>query len=92
MISLETKPSPNLPASPNRNKSARPISIFFDRETAEFFRGKDLEMFELGQSKQNEEWVSYPGGRQVMLDRLKMPYFSADAKLPRLIGVSRDVT
>ena len=49
-------------------------------------------MFELGQSKQNEEWVSYPGGRQVMLDRLKMPYFSADAKLPRLIGVSRDVT
>ncbi len=65
---------------------------FFDAETARFFREKDLEVFGRSDSLQNEEWVTYPDGRQVLLDTVKTPFYSSDGKLLGLVGVSRDVT
>ena len=65
---------------------------FFDREVAEFFRAKDREMLEGGQTRSNEEWVTYPDGRKVLLDTLKTPYSNAEGELLGLVGISRDIT
>ena len=68
------------------------FDIFEDRSVAEFFREQDRIMLESGQSRRNEEWVTYPDGSRRLLDTLKSPYFSDSGELLGLIGVSRDVT
>lgn len=65
---------------------------FFDHETADFFRNKDREMLEGGQARSNEEWVTYPDGRRVLLDTLKTPYRNAKGEVLGLVGISRDIT
>lgn len=65
---------------------------FFDRELAEFFRQKDCEMLEGGESRRNEEWITYPDGHQVLLDTLKTPFWGPDGALLGLVGISRDIT
>lgn len=65
---------------------------FFDREVAEFFRQKDCEMLEKGQARSNEEWITYPDGRRVLLDTLKTPFRGPDGTLLGLVGISRDIT
>lgn len=65
---------------------------FFDAETAEFFRDKDRLMLENGHATSNEEWISYPDGKRVLLDTLKTPFRSADGKILGLLGISRDIT
>ena len=65
---------------------------FFPEEVAEFFRGKDREMFRAGVLRRNEEWVEYPDGRRVLLDTIKTPFFDSDNTLLGLIGISRDIT
>lgn len=65
---------------------------FFDHGLAEFFRAKDREMLEGGQARSNEEWVTYPDGRNVLLDTLKTPYSNAEGELLGLVGISRDIT
>ena len=63
-----------------------------DFETASFFRQKDQEMMASGQPNSNEEWVTYPDGRQVLLDTLKTSYYDENGLLLGLIGISRDIT
>ena len=65
---------------------------FFDHETAQAFRAKDQEMLESGQSRSNEEWVSYPDGRKVLLDTLKTPLTDANGQVQGIVGISRDIT
>ncbi|HQG99654.1 MAG TPA: CHASE domain-containing protein [Smithellaceae bacterium] len=64
----------------------------FDADVAEAFRAYDRKMLELRQSRQNEEWISYPDGRKKLVETLKTPYWGADGTLIGIIGISRDIT
>ncbi len=64
----------------------------FDRELADFFRGQDQRMMDLLKSRQNEEWITYPDGREILIDTLKTPYWGADGTLLGVLGISRDIT
>ena len=65
---------------------------FFDRQTAEQFQRFDLAVLESRQSKSNEEWVTYPDGRCVLVDTIKTPFFTPEGMMLGLVGVSRDIT
>lgn len=77
---------------PEQEQAGRTDFDFFDREVAEFFRQKDCEMLECGQARSNEEWITYPDGRKVLLDTLKTPFWGADGTQLGLVGISRDIT
>ncbi len=64
----------------------------FPRHLAEFFRAQDREMFAAGGPRSNEEWVTYPDGRKVLLDTLKTVYEDENCEILGLIGISRDIT
>jgi PAS domain S-box-containing protein len=64
----------------------------FDKEIADFFRGYDNRMLELGKPSQNEEQITYPDGRKKQIDTLKTPYWGPDGNLIGVLGISRDIT
>lgn len=64
----------------------------FDKEVADEFRFFDNEMLKIENSSHNEEWVTYPDGRKVLLDTLKTPYYASDGSLIGILGISRDIT
>jgi len=64
----------------------------FDKEHAEFFQQKDQAMLHKGKEQRNEEWLTYPGGQQVLLDTLKTPYYNKNKEIIGVIGISRDIT
>lgn len=64
----------------------------YSKKMADFFRKNDRRMLEKGSSRHNEEWVSYPDGRTVLLDTLKTPYRDAEENIIGIIGVARDIT
>lgn len=64
----------------------------FDRDLADFFRGHDQRMLEARQPKHNEEWITYPDGREILIDTLKTPYWGPDGSLIGILGISRDIT
>ncbi|MEI7650344.1 MAG: PAS domain S-box protein, partial [Methanomicrobiales archaeon] len=64
----------------------------FDKEIADFFRGYDNRMLELGEPSQNEEQITYPDGRKKQIDTLKTPYWGPDGALIGVLGISRDIT
>lgn len=64
----------------------------FDKDLAESFHYQDTRVLESHRSRQNEEWVTYPDGRKVLLDTIKTPYRGPDGKLVGIIGISRDIT
>jgi len=64
----------------------------FDAKTADFFRENDRKMMEQGLARHNEEWVTYPDGRSVLLDTLKAPYLNSHGLIEGIIGISRDIT
>ncbi|MCW9014286.1 MAG: PAS domain S-box protein [Gammaproteobacteria bacterium] len=64
----------------------------FPAEVGEFFREMDKKMLHSKQSRENEEWVTYPDGRRVLLTTLKTPFYTVDGKVLGLIGISRDIT
>ena len=61
-------------------------------EEAIAFREQDLQIMREGQAQRNEKWEQYTDGRRVLLDTLKIPFYSAEKKLLGLIGLSRDIT
>jgi diguanylate cyclase (GGDEF)-like protein/PAS domain S-box-containing protein len=65
---------------------------FFDHKTASFFREQDRRMMESGETRQNEEWVTYPDGRQVLLNTVKTPFGNAHGEAVGVLGISRDIT
>jgi PAS domain S-box-containing protein len=67
-------------------------SDLFEPRVAEEFRAHDQQMLKLMNPRQDEEWVSYPDGRRVLLDTLKLPYQGPDGTLIGVLGISRDIT
>ncbi len=67
-------------------------SELFDPVTAGFFRQQDRLTLEVGAPRHNEEWVTYPDGRQVLLDTLKAPLRDVHGAVRGVVGVSRDIT
>ncbi|ADL53076.1 sensor histidine kinase [Clostridium cellulovorans] len=64
----------------------------FDKETAESFRGRDLEVIRQNKHLRNEEWIKYPDGKVLLVDTLKTPYYDSQGNIMGLIGISRDIT
>lgn len=64
----------------------------FPEHMADFFRQRDLAVLEQGKPKRNEEWVSYPDGRKVLFDTIKIPYDYQQTGEAGVLGVSRDIT
>ncbi len=64
----------------------------FPKEMAGMFCRSDSLMLENLQIQRNEEWVSYPDGRQRLFDTLKTPFWGPDRKLRGVLGISRDIT
>ncbi|WP_172822824.1 PAS domain S-box protein [Paramagnetospirillum marisnigri] len=64
----------------------------FPPDVAQFFRSHDIAMFQSGQARRNEEWVTYPDGHRVLLDTLKVPFRDSQGGLLGLLGISRDIT
>ncbi len=64
----------------------------FDKQQAEFFRQKDQSMLASGKEQRNEEWVTYPDGKRVLLDTLKTPYYNKHKEIVGVIGISRNIT
>ncbi|MEI6435626.1 MAG: PAS domain S-box protein [Bacteroidota bacterium] len=64
----------------------------FGKEIGDFFRHHDNEMLREKQSHHNEEWITYPDGRKILIDTLKTPYWGSDGNLVGLLGISRDIT
>lgn len=64
----------------------------FPEGLADFFRAHDQEMLKQASSRRNEEWVSYPDGKEVLLDTLKTPFHVLDDQAKAILGISRDIT
>ncbi len=64
----------------------------FDEELASFFRKKDKEMLEAGETKNNYEWVNYPNGVKVYLLTTKAPLRDENENIVGIVGNSVDVT
>ncbi len=64
----------------------------FSSETADLFRNMDIEMMKTNTFRKNEESVTYPEGKKVILETLKTPYYDCEGKIVGLIGISRDIT
>lgn len=64
----------------------------FNKETADFFRYHDREILKLLKVRQNDEWITYPDGRRILIDTLKAPYYDQNGGLIGILGISRDIT
>jgi PAS domain S-box-containing protein len=64
----------------------------FDKQIADFFRDHDKRMLESGQTQHNEEWITYPDGRKILVNTARTPYIGEDGTLIGILGISRDIT
>ena len=64
----------------------------FGKEIADFFREQDQQMLAVRELRHNEEFITYPDGRKVIIDTLKSPYWGPDGELIGVLGISRDIT
>ncbi len=64
----------------------------FSKEVADFFRYNDKEMLKQKKSRNNEEWITYPDGRKILIDTLKTPYYDINESTIGVLGISRDIT
>lgn len=64
----------------------------FGEDIGSFFREKDRQMLQSGNPQENEEWVTYPDGRRVLLSTLKTQFYDQGKEAIGVLGVSRDIT
>ncbi len=64
----------------------------FDKEQADFFSTKDSIVLNANIKKYNDEWVTYPDGREVFLHTLKAPFLNKKGDVIGLVGICRDIT
>lgn len=64
----------------------------FDKDIAEAFVTKDLEMIKQGKYVRFEEWIKYPNGKSILLDTIKTPYYNSEGNVVGIIGICRDIT
>ncbi|MFN7958764.1 MAG: ATP-binding protein [Holophagaceae bacterium] len=66
---------------------------FVSREQADFFRQKDRDVIESGETRINEEWVTLAEtGQEILLETLKTPMHDAEGRLTGVLGIGRDIT
>lgn len=63
-----------------------------DMDLAEFFRQKDREMFEAGETRANEETITLANGSIIDIETAKTPLYDEKGKVAGIIGISRDIT
>ena len=64
----------------------------FGQEIGDMFKHHDNEMLMQSSPRHNDEWITYPDGRKILIDTLKTPYWGADGNLVGILGISRDIT
>ena len=64
----------------------------FSKEVADNCICQDKEMLNKNQINHNEEWITYPDGREILIDTLKTPYWDSNGNLMGTICISRDIT
>lgn len=64
----------------------------FDKEMADLFITMDKEMLKQGKTRKNDEIVTYPDGKKILLETLKTTYCNSEGSVLGLIGISRDIT
>jgi PAS domain S-box-containing protein len=62
------------------------------KEVADAFRKNDRVMMAQNKARHNEEWITYPDGRRILIDTLKAPLVASDGRVTGMLGVSRDIT
>jgi diguanylate cyclase (GGDEF)-like protein/PAS domain S-box-containing protein len=65
---------------------------FVDAETAQAFWDRDVAVMAQNNTCVNEELITLPDGKQVLLETLKTPLKNSDGDLLGVIGISRDIT
>ncbi len=66
---------------------------FVDKDLADFFRQKDIEAMGAGESRINEEWVTFAdNGHKVLLETIKTPMYDSEGKVTGVLGIARDIT
>lgn len=64
----------------------------FDKDIADLFKQKDKEMMDKNERVINEEWVTYPDGKRILLETMKFPFISEKGETVGIVGLSRDIT
>ncbi len=64
----------------------------FEREIADSFLEHDRLMLQDLQAHQNDEWITYPDGRKILVDTLKTPYYGPSGEVVGILGIARDIT
>jgi PAS domain S-box-containing protein len=64
----------------------------FPAEVAKGFREMDKAMLASNEPSRNDEWVTYPDGRRVLLETVKTPLVGGDGQVRGVLGISRDIT
>ena len=65
---------------------------FVDAELAALFQAGDKQVFETEEISVREEWITYPDGKQILVEATKIPYYSNRHELLGLIGIAFDMT
>ena len=64
----------------------------FPADVARGFREMDKAMLAGLETTRNDEWVTYPDGRRVLLETVKTPLVDSDGNVQGVLGISRDIT
>lgn len=66
---------------------------FVDAEQADFFRGNDLLVMNAGETKINEEWITFADdGHSALMETIKTPMLDGEGRLLGVLGIARDIT
>ncbi|MFA7329487.1 MAG: PAS domain S-box protein [Candidatus Delongbacteria bacterium] len=64
----------------------------FGVQVAESFLEYDRRILTSREPHRNDEWITFPDGRRILVDTLKTPFWGPDGALVGLLGISRDIT
>ena len=68
------------------------LELVKDEQIARFFRQKDAEMLEAGETRINEETIRMANDTIMDVETLKTPFYDESGKIIGLIGISRDIS
>jgi len=68
------------------------LNFVKDLELAKFFRQKDLEVFEAGETRINEETLTMANSNIIDVEVVKTPFYDERGEIAGIIGISRDIT
>ncbi len=66
--------------------------LFDDPEVVEGFRSWDRKLFAERKTQDIREWVTFPDGKEVLLNTIKYPLEDKNGEVIALVGISRDIT